>query len=682
MSEYQYLKLKNKPHIQDLEWLEDQLDALPRSKITSNVVETAERVRILPQTSPFPGKYRFKRSSYMYEIAMEMSPQSQTEIINIAKAGQMGATAGSSENLILFKISEDPGPVLAMVPTNEFLKKWDETRLMPMIDSSGLKHKLKSSYKKNTQHGGGGDAVGRKSWVGGKLDIITFAQLNQLRNQSYQIILIEDAEELVMTSQKGGGQGDVKKVAFVRSMTFSGRRKILDISTPIYRENSHIWREFLKGDQRYYYINCPKCGHSQRLIWEHLKYQVDENNHVIEDSVYYECQGENCDYHLKEEEKPDFLLCEELGGTAKWIPHNTEKAEPLTKSYQFSALYAGPGFDTWYQLAKEWVQAQGDAEALQAFVNLRLGEPFSDATEAPPAESCHILMGSYKRGQLPSLDEGTPLFSMIGADVQAGNKRDGVWVKGKEPRIEASLWGFGLNNRKWLLDHYIIYGETTDWRSGAFAKFREMIVKEVFPIHPVKIFIDAGHQTEQVKKFCNGSGTVAPVMGNGRIRVDGNNFRKLELTQYQSGLGTPLPFYELRNNPLKRQLYNDLGLRQDPLTMEYPHGYMMFPHDLESKYFDQLTSERPVKVFENGNFKYFKWEGHGANETFDCALYAFQAKDIYIYEQSLLNGEEASNESLFWKWRQQEFGIPKPTPLELIKKHKKLLEILNTDGLA
>jgi phage terminase large subunit GpA-like protein len=672
MSNTKYLKIK-RPHLQDLEWLEKQLLSLPTTKITSNVVETAERIRVLPKTSPFPGKYKFAKSSYMYEIAMVLSPQDVTEIVNICKAGQMGATAGSTENLILFKIAEDPGPVLCMVPTNEFLKKWDETRLGPMIDSSGLK--LKSSYKKNSQHGGNGDAIGRKSWVGGKLDIITFAQLNQLRNQSYQIICIEDAEELVLTAQKGGGQGNVKKVAFIRSMTFSGRRKILDISTPIYKDNSHIWTEFLKGDQRYYYIECPDCGHSQRLIWKHLKYNKDEHGHVIEDSVYYECQDKNCNYHIKEEQKPDFLLCEELGGTAKWIPHNVDKAEPLTKSYQFSAMYAGPGFDTWYQLAKEFVSALNDSEEMQAFVNLRLGEPFSDYSEAPPAETCHILKGTYKKGQLPSQKEGTPLFTMLGADVQAGNKRDGKWVKGKESRIEASLWGYGLNDREWLIDHYIIYGDVTDYRSGAFAKFKKMIKKDVFPIAPTMTFIDSRHQTDQVKKFCNRGLNIFPVMGIGKTRK--GVFNKIDLSGYQSGNGGPLPLYELNNNSLKRDLYNTLGLRQDPMTEEYPAGYMMFPHDLEAKYFEQLTTERPISVIKHGKHDHYEWDAGGrSNETFDCALYAKQAKNVFMYERSIANEEETTNEREFWKWAYNYFGIPKVTMIELAEKHARLWEIL------
>lgn len=666
------LKLKN-PHLQDLEWLEEQISKIPESKITSNVVDTAEKVRVLPSTSPFPGKYSFRKSPYMYEIAMNLSPQSAVEIINIAKMGQGGATAGSSENLILFKIAEDPGPVLAMVPTNEYLKKWDETRLMPMIDASGLKGKLKSSYKKNSQHGGGGDAIGRKSWVGGKLDIITFAQLNQLRNQSYQIIIIDDAEELVMTSQRGSGQGNVKKVAFIRSNSFTGRRKILDISTPISLMNSHIWKEFLKGTQKYYYINCTECGFSQRLEWQYLKYTKNEHNHVIEDSVYYECQNPDCDHHLKEEEKPDFLMCKELGGTAKWVAHNAEKAEPLTESYQFSALYAMPGFDSWYQLAKEWVQAQNNPEDMQAFYNLRLGLPFDDRADAPPATICHSLKGTYKRGTIPNTEEGSVIFSVLACDVQAGNKRDGKWVKNKEARIEASLWGYGLNGRSWLIDHYIISGETTDHRSGSFKKLKEMIIKDVFPIPPERIFIDSGYQTDQVRQFCNGGDNIHPIMGGSTYKK--GYFSKTELAGFQSGSGLPLVSYELNTTPIKTSIYNSLKLSIDPLTGDYPQGYRMFPTDIEGKFFDQLVAETPVIEEKNGR-KVIKYVAHGANETLDTTCYAECAKLSYIHDISILNGQEASNHQKFWEWAINEKGFYKVTPHELAIKQQNLHRIL------
>ena len=44
-------------------------------------------------------------------------------------------------------------------------------------------------------------------------------------------------------------------------------RKILNISTPLLKGTSKIQARFLLGDQRYYFVCCVKCGHSQSLRW-------------------------------------------------------------------------------------------------------------------------------------------------------------------------------------------------------------------------------------------------------------------------------------------------------------------------------------------------------------------------------------------------------------------------------
>lgn len=646
---------KNQPELIDLELLEKTITELPTKKLTETIPEYSEKIRIFPEGSPFPGKHRFLRTPYAYEIAMELSPQSSTEFLNIEKAAQMGLTANTTESLILFKVGCDPGDILIMCPTEQFIKKWDESRIMPMLEASGLTNKLKSTYKRNSQHGGNGNTSGKKTWPGGRLDMLTFSQVNQLRNQSYSHLIFEDAEERVSAIKRGVKQGNFKKVAIARTMAYQGRRKILDISTPLILEGSTIHPAFLEGDQRYYYIKCPVCGHQQRLIWKNLKYITDDNKKIIKESVYYECEKNGC--KILEIYKSDFLLCEELGGTAKWIPHNKEKAADKTKSWQISALYAGNGMVDWPTLAQEFVDAQGDPESLQTFINLRLGEPFADYSDSVPAEVLHLLSGGYKRGTLPSKKEGQVLYTMMGCDVQAGSQRNGEWIPGKEPRIEASLWGFGLKNRMWLIDHYVIKGATTDYRSGAFKTFREMIIKKEFPIMPQKIFMDSRYQTDEVKKFCNGSTNIFPIMGEARITEKGIIFRKIDLPNYRSADGSPLALYELKTGGIKRRIFNRFGLRQDPLTGDYPDGYMMFPHDIEHRFFEQMTAERPIPLIKNGTKIGYTWDAGGrSNEAFDCCIYAIFANEVFMYEISLAAGESATNERSFWQWAFNKFG--------------------------
>jgi len=648
---------ENPPTLSDLEYQYEKYDELSETKVFTNIVDCAERHRVFPQGSPFPGKMKYKKTPYMVEIAKELSPQSDTEEVVIMKSGQSGATAGATEPLLLFKILEDPGPVLAITANDELAKTWAEDRLDPMFELSGASKKFKSTIVKNSQHGGKGSTALKKSWPGGRLDIKTYGKISQIRQISYQVVILEEEEEAANALKaRGAKQGDFKDVAYARTRAFRGRRKILRVSTPLIKETSTIYKAFIAGDQRYYYVPCPKCGHMQRLKWKHLRYETNEHGIVDADNVYYECQyehdGKKCTYKIKNEDKPKMLA------KGEWRATNKEKARPKTKSYHFNALYVPPGMDTFADLAQAWVDAQGDPEKMQVFVNLSLGEPYEDHGDSPPAETLYALQGNYKRGFLPHPEnEGMPLFTMIGADVQRGNKRGGEYVKGKDPRIEASLVGFGLNNRTWLIDHYVIKGEVHDHNSGAFRKFREMIEKQKFPIMPEKIFIDAGYETDTVKKFCNNSQKVFPIKGVPFISEKAL-FKRVDLQEYNSGLGGPLPYYELRNDPIKMRIYNRMGLRADQGTGEYPDGYMMFPSNMEHKYFEQLTNERRlVKKTEGGRTKVYFDAGGRPNEALDTYCYAMQACEVFKYEMCLFWGMEATDERIFWQRAATKFAF-------------------------
>jgi len=641
--------MKNKLIIadSDADYLMSQFTSLPYKKNTSNIVEINERYRNLPESAPFPGKFRFSRIPHMYEPAMTLSPQSPIETVHIMKSAQGAGTSGTSEAIILYKVMSDPGQILAMVPSLTFLEKWDQGRIMPMLELSGAKEILRSTYSKNSQHGGKGDAIGSKTWPGGRLDIISFGQINLLRNTSYQVVIIEEEDEINSTSQKGESQGDLVDVAEMRTNAYKGRRKILNISTPLILQSSLIYKNFLLGDQRRYHIRCPKCGTLQALTFDNLKFEKNKYGNVIESSVHYPCLNPKCTAKYVNEQKPELLLCEELGGTAKWIPTNEEAAKPLTRSYHFSAMINPVGFNTWYDMAQKFCDIAGDPERTQTFYNLWRGEPFSDYSEAPPPETLRMLQGAYKKGTIPTGAEGTPLIAMLGCDVQAGNMKDGKYIQGKEHRIEASLYGFGLNRRVWLIDHYIFTGDVTDHRSGAFQKLREKIEKKDFPMQPIKMFIDSRHQTDEVRKFCDGSNNIYPIMGDATIKD--NSFRKKELKGYRTADGHPLPMYEINTAPLKRGIYNAFRLQKDSINNVYPPGYMMFPSDLDTKYFDQMTSERPKPVIKNGKIIRYDWEAHGPNEALDCTAYAKAALEVYIFEISQLAGEEASNYPKFWE---------------------------------
>ena len=72
--------------------------------------------------------------------------------------------------------------------------------------------------------------------------------------------------------------------------------------------------------------------------------------------------------------------------------------------------------------------------------------------------------------------------------------------------------------------------------------------------------------------------------------------------------------------------------------------------------FEQLTSERPEPVEKNGRIVGYNWTAHGANEATDCKVYADSAVLVHMYDVSIMFGEEATNEKMFWDWAVRKYG--------------------------
>jgi phage terminase large subunit GpA-like protein len=624
----------------DIEYMIAKIEAVTETKLTRTVVELAEEKRIFPEGSPYPGPCSFDRTPYMREIALECSPQSATEEIIFMKAGQIGGTAMSAENLILFCIEEDPSPVLYVTANDELARKWAQTTIEPMIEGAGLTHKLKATVQKSANKATGNTTL-NKTWAGGKLDVLTYGKIDQLRSISYKIIILDEEETAVNATQKGVKQGKFRDVAFARTRTFSGRRKILRISTPLIKQYSEIFKAFLTGDQRYYNIPCPHCNHKQKLEWRFLRYETVDRI-VIPETVHYECQNPECGKGIRNAHKSIFL------NHGEWIPEN-KNPKSKTRSYQLSAMYAPIGMDTWEVLAQMWVDAQASPEEVQVFYNMCLGLPYEEQTDTPAPEMLHALKGSYFSGEMPPKEEGGILFTTVACDVQAGNMREGKVIN--PPRIELEILGHGEGFRTWSLGYHVLEGATTHYNGGAFSKLRDMIANRKFgAMHPVKIFIDSGYQPDVVRQFCQGSIDVHPIMGDSIKTIKKMHFKEEALIEYQDGNGDPLKWYKINTNPLKRITYNNLLLRKNQ-EGEYLDGHCMFPQDYGQKYFEMLTAEHQVQVIKNGSVVGFEFDSGGRrNEAIDIRVYNLAASEVHAFMISSAAGYEAINWRLVWEY--------------------------------
>ncbi|MCK5602841.1 phage terminase large subunit family protein [Candidatus Pacearchaeota archaeon] len=624
----------------DCDFIIESIDDIKSKAIVKNVLQVAEEYRVFPNGTPFPGKFEAMTTPYMIEPMMELSPQSSTEVLAFMKPAQIGGTAMTAENRILFEIAEDPGPLLYVTATDDLAREWGEKRLEPMLELCGLDSRIKPftqmAGKKTT-----GNRTTSKTYVGGgSIFATSYNRAGTLRMTSFRTVILDEID----APHSVGHEGDPRKIAEARSTAYEGRKKILLLSTPLIKQTSKIYKAFLDGDQRYYHVACPFCGRMQKLSWSGngfgIKYK-QKNGIVEKESVYYEC--EKCHGKIKNYHKAEMLTPEIMGGRAKWIAENPNAKEDY-KSYSISAIYAPPGMITWEKLAQEWVDAQGDPELLRAFINLRLGQPYEERGEAPKLSQVIALKDNYKRGTIPESEK--QLIATLGCDVQRGTD------DGRLPaRIEAELCGFSEDGKTWSIDYYSFEGSVDDPHSGAFKKLKDAIMNGGFPIMPTVIFIDAGYKSHVVYEFCRGSNSICPVMGSGYLRKPNGKsllWREKTLIEYGNVL-----FYEVNSDVYKERLFARLFLKKD-MEGNKPSGYCSFPFDYSEKYFKMLLAEKRYEIVKNGKVVSYEWRkvhSSSSNEALDVRVYAMTAFDVYVQSVCVnVLGMESLNYRQFWNW--------------------------------
>jgi phage terminase large subunit GpA-like protein len=144
----------------------------------------------------------------------------------------------------------------------------------------------------------------------------------------------------------------------MRFNSFKDKMKVCFISTPEIKQTSLIEPAFQMGDQRYYFMPCPKCGAYIKFEWyvkiegeekQHagVVFEKDEHNNLVEGSVGYICP--ECMNFFTERHKKDMLA------DGQWKPTGTP-SRPDWLSYHISGLYSPPGFFDWTHHARQWLK--------------------------------------------------------------------------------------------------------------------------------------------------------------------------------------------------------------------------------------------------------------------------------------------------------------------------------------
>lgn len=560
------------------QYIKKSLELLkPPEELT--VSEWAGKYRFLDErSSSMPGKWKNEMTPYLVGIMDEFNNY-QTEKIVFCKCTQLGGTEALN-NMICFSVAQDPAPMMIVYPTSELADSVVEQRIKPMLKASKetKKHfKEKNSNKKELQF----DNM--------YISIVGSNSPSELASRPIRYLFLDEVDKYPNESKK---EADPISLAVERTKTFNNR-KIYMCSTPTTR-TGHIWEEKEKADiEKHYFVPCPHCGEFIELKFAQIRWPDDNEKLSAADKAefaQYICQ--ECGNVINDSDKMEMLQ------KGKWetVKENTKFTK--TVAFWINTLYSP--FTRFSQIAKAYLIAKDDTEALHNFTNSWLAEPWEDTKLKTNAETVMERQTDLPEFVVP---EWTRLLT-AGVDVQ-----------------ETSLYYIIRAWGEYLTSQLITRGQVTSFKDIE----RIMNLEYMKTDGTVKLvdlcLIDSGDQTDEVYDFA--------AMNS-------------EWCLPSKGTSSMLSYYKLSSvNKTSSKAYGmtlalvDGGKYKDMIAgrmkRENGTGSWMVFDGIDLEYCTQVTAEHKITEKGGGGKLRTRWvqkTSHADNHYLDCEVYGMAAADI------------------------------------------------------
>jgi phage terminase large subunit GpA-like protein len=619
--------------------------------------EWAEINRIMGNNTGMPGMFSWDNAPYCRRILDICSANHHAKRIAIMKGVQLAMSTSFIQNLIGYNIAENPHNMMLLVGHEDLIADSVE-RIDDLIDSSGIRHKLKSSAKRarNTKSG---DTDKKKEFQDGYL-IIGLSNPKTLRQVSIQTLIVDDFDAMKSSSKEDGA---ITSLIEARLTAFAKKMKLIYASTPTVKEHSNIEGVYLQGNQEKYHIPCQCCGELITLEWEThnpetgevcgIFWELDQNNKLIPDSVGYKCQI--CGGIFDDSNKSEWLKEKGRGGSAEWIP-TAIPDDPDFYSFHISALYAPIYMKGWLGYVRQYLEAcptNGPIKEkeYQTFVNLCLGLTYEHKGESISASELSLNVRPYEIGTIPeklSIEDGNGRIVMLTCGSDLNGKED-------DARLDYEIIAHSESGATYSVTHgsigtFIPADKKPEEREHFTYRFGED--RSVWPIFKeiieskfikdttglgMKIFftgVDVGHMSKYAYKFVDDC-------PKNVVKMKGDEYdRPLLLNSDRATFkkSTKIPkLYVIESNHSKDILSEEISLTWDPqVNSKQPPHFMNFPTPEGGKYlmanfFGHFEAEHRIVDEKSGKFVWRKKTGK-QNHLFDCRLYGLVARDILVSE--------------------------------------------------
>lgn len=395
-------------------------------KIT--VSQWADRNRILTtKYAAEAGPWVTARSEYTREI-MDCWTNPDVEKITVMAGTQLGKTE-IELNCIGAAIDCDPAPIMCMYPTDgateKFSKRFDD--LVASCDAIRDKVSVaKSRDSANTKT--------NKDFLGGSITFIGAQSPTDLASLPIRYLIEDEIDKYPLSA---GREGSPEKLAERRTSNFPNR-KIIKVSSPSIMGASQIHKSYLDGDQRRFYVPCPKCGQMQLLRWENVRWVKDERGNNVPESAYIQCENDDCLHHWTESERKIAVSRGVWRATAPFAGHASFWISSLYSTFVSLSSHVRD-----FLAANEEFKATGNVNDLIVFTNTILAEPWEEKGER--ADDVDLMARRENYGDLLPADI---ICVTAAVDVQID-------------RLEMQVVGWDQHRRAYGMGRTVFHGDPT-----------------------------------------------------------------------------------------------------------------------------------------------------------------------------------------------------------------------------
>ncbi|MGH9390952.1 MAG: phage terminase large subunit family protein, partial [Vicinamibacteria bacterium] len=509
------------------------------------------------------------------------------ETVAVQASSQVGKTSAAVV-MVAYHIAHDPCPILVVEPTvDPMAKDFSKNRLEPVIEASPVL--AQSVSKKRAKDAS--NTVLQKTFKGGSLSIGGANSAASLAALSIRLLVLDEVDRYPAELP---GEGATIEIALKRTAAYRGRRRRLLLSSPTLK-GAPIDSWFHRGDQRRFYVPCPKCHYMHPFLWKNVRWKD-------KDPLTARLHCPSCDYAIDEAERVAILT---LG---EWRAEHPERADPSIVSFHlweaYSPLSSLAEIVSGFLAAMKAKDDGSDASLLHTWINTTLGEPIE------PYEG---------EGMKPdTLLERCEDYGDVEAPAGVACLTTGVDVQ--DDRLEALIVGWGPGEESWLVDRHTFPGDTS--KAEPWKMLDQLLERSYNHASGQKLQISAtcidsgGHRTDVVYDYAArqaakrvfaiiGRAGVRPIVSSPSPRQWGREKRKV-------------PLYTIGVDGAKALIIPRLKLS------EAGRGYIHFPLadwcDLELA--KQLTSERLITKWSKGVPQQIWQQTRARNEALDLFVYA------------------------------------------------------------